>query len=73
MKYTISYVFLAASKQKENYEKIKELWKYLKEKDPKTYKAIKTKTINFFTFPGPIGRFIMVAGYKISKKILKYN
>ena len=73
MMYTISYVFLAASKQKENYQKIKDMWKYLKETDPKTYRAVKTKTINFFTFPGPIGRFIVLTGYKISKKILKYN
>ena len=73
MMYTIAYVFLAASKQKENYQKIKDMWKYLKETSPQTYKAIKTKTINFFTFPGPLGRFIMLAGYNISKKILKYN
>ena len=73
--YMISNVFLFASKDKANYEKSKQLWKFLKENaDEDTYKSIKWRSLNTFTrLPGPIGRGVTVAGYNISKKIFKYN
>ena len=75
MMYMISTVFLFASKKKENYEKNKQLWKFLEENaDPETYKKIKWRSLNTFTrLPGPIGRGVTVAGYNISKKIFKFN
>lgn len=74
MMYTISTVFLFASKLPENVEKNKKMWKYLKDKDPQIYRKMRTFSINALTrFPGKLGRRFTVGMYHIVKKIFKCN
>lgn len=74
MMYMISTVFLFASKDQDNYKKNTELWDFLKQTDPVTFKKMRTTTWHFFTgIPGPIGRYTTVTGYHIAKRIFKFN
>ena len=74
MMYTISTVFLFASKLPENVEKNKAMWRYLKEKDPVTYKKMKLMSLNAFTrLPGRFGRGLTVFAFRIVKKVFKCN
>ena len=74
MMYTICTVFLFASKKDEDVEKNKLLWRYLKERDPKLYRKMRTQTLNMLTcFPGKIGRNTTVGVYRIVRRIFKCN
>ncbi len=74
MMYTISTVFLFASKKDEDVEKNKALWDYLKERDPKLYRKMRTRTLNAFTaLPGKVSRNTTVGIYHIVQKIFKCN
>ena len=74
MMYTISTVFLYASKDPENFKKEKELWEFLKEKDIKHYRKMRRITINAWThFPGKFGRWLTIKGYHIAQRIFKMN
>jgi hypothetical protein len=72
--YTISTVFLFASRTPEGVQKNKELWRFLKQKDIKIYRRMRTMTLNALTrFPGKIGREATVFIYHIVQKIFKVN
>lgn len=74
MMYTISTIFLYASNDPVNFEKEKELWRFLKEKDAALYRKMRLFTINALThFPGRVGRWIAIKGYRIVQKIFKVN
>lgn len=74
MMYTISTVFLYASKTEENIEKERALWRFLKEKDKRLYRKMRAVTINALThFPGKPGRWITVTGYHVAQRIFKMN
>ncbi len=74
MMYTISTVFLYASGEKENFEKEKELWAFLKERDIQHYRKMRRITINAWThFPGKFGRWLTIKGYRIAQRIFKMN
>ncbi len=74
MMYTITTVFLFASKKEDDVEKNKQLWRYLKERDPKTYRKMRTATLNLFTaFPGQVSRNTTVGMYHIVQRIFKCN
>ncbi len=74
MMYTITTVFLFASKKDEDLEKNRQLWLYLKNKDPITYRKMRTSTLNTITcFPGKIGRSTTVGLYRIVRRIFKVN
>lgn len=71
---TVSSVLLIRSGTEENLAKKKELWQYLKDKDKQLYhwmrKGIMGSAMNL---PGRGGRKISVEGYKICRKIFKFN
>ena len=71
---TVSSVLLIRSNTKENLEKKEELWKYLKEKDKRLYKWMRTGIMgSAMNLPGRGGRKISVESYKICQKIFKFN
>ena len=71
---TVSSILLIRSKKEENLEKKKELWKYLKKKDVKTYMKIRYgilgQTINL---PGKSGRKISSLVYSVARRIIGFN
>lgn len=74
MMMTISSIYLIMKNDKESMVKRKELWNYLKEVDRKTYKKLRfTKLAGLTYLPTKVGNFISLNGYKIAKKIYKFN
>jgi glycosyltransferase involved in cell wall biosynthesis len=66
----IAYV----SKDPENLAKVKKLWRYIKEKDPRTYRHLRWGALgNAMNLPGRFGRFLSVRAYKISQKFMGFN
>lgn len=69
-----STVFCYLSGTPEDDEKRKEIWEHLKERDPWAYKAVrKTFTGSWVSWPGRFGRDMTVNGYKLVRKIFKFN
>ncbi len=66
---TVSTILLQVSNTKENQEKRKELWRYLKEKNKKLYKTCRISLSGATCLP----RTISVLGYKLARKIYKFN
>ena len=71
---TVSSILCIRSKDKENLEKKKELWHYLKYKDRKAYRRIRYgiqgQTMNL---PGRPGRRISSLAYVLARKIVGFN
>ncbi len=62
------------SKNPANYAKVKKLWKYIKEKDKKTYLHVKYGIFGgAVTIPGHFGRFIAVRCYKLTQWFMRFN
>ncbi|MCM1057412.1 MAG: glycosyltransferase [Firmicutes bacterium] len=71
---TVSSVLLIRSGTEENLAKKVELWQYLKEKDRKLYHWLRHGIMGeAMNLPGRGGRKISVEGYKICRKIFKFN
>lgn len=71
---TVSSVLLIRSNTEENLQKKEELWKYMKEKDRRLFKWMRTGIMgSAMNLPGRGGRKISVEGYKICQKIFKFN
>lgn len=71
---TVSSVLLIRSGTEEHLEKKKELWQYLKAKDKMLYIWMRHGIIGgFMNLPGKGGRKISVEGYRICRKIFKFN
>ena len=70
----ISTVMLIRSGTKENLDKKRELWQYIRQKDIRLFhrlrKGIMGRTMNL---PGRGGRRISIAAYKISQKVIGFN
>lgn len=66
----ISSIFLFKSKTKENEQKAKELWEYVKAKDIKTYKVLRYKTMCILML---LGKRFSVLVYSIVRKIFRFN
>lgn len=70
----VSTIMLIRSGTKENLEKKRELWKYIKEKDIKLFHKLRHgimgQTMNL---PGRSGRKISVAAYRLSQKVVGFN
>ena len=64
---TISTILLKLANTKEANLKSKELWNYLKEKNKSVYKKLKIARL------AKLPRFISIPGYKIARKIFKFN
>ncbi|MCR5354939.1 MAG: glycosyltransferase [Lachnospiraceae bacterium] len=67
---SIAYI----SKDPENIKKVKDLWAYIKKKDPDTYRSIRWGILgSTMNLPGKAGRKISVGAYKISQKFMGFN
>lgn len=66
----ISLIFLYKSKKKENYQKAKDLWKYIKQKDIKTYRKLKYCSMCSI---GLLGKKMSVLVYSVVRKIFRFN
>lgn len=70
----ISSTFLMISGTKENLEKKKELWQYLKNKDEKVYAHMRYNLMGMAANPpGKVGRKTFEYGYHLIRKIYKFN
>ena len=71
---TVSSILCIRSKNKENLEKKKELWQYLKAKDGGLYFRLRHGLVGrTMNLPGRGGRKLSVAAYKISQKFYGFN
>ena len=71
----ISSIFLIISGTKENLDKKKELWHYVKEKDKELYKELRYSILGWsVNIPGgPVGRGISKIGYNVMNKLIGFN
>lgn len=70
----VSTIMLIRSGTKENLEKKRELWKYLKEYDLRLFWHLRNRIMGqAMNLPGKGGRKISVAAYKISQKVVGFN
>lgn len=71
---TVSSILLIRSKTEENLQKKRELWRYLRKKDGKTYRKIRYgimgQTMNI---PGKSGRKISSLVYVVARRIIGFN
>lgn len=71
---TVTSIMLILADNEEALEKKADIWKYLKEKDPADYRAIRASLLGVgVNIPGKIGRKISVFGYKIAQKFVGFN
>jgi len=71
---TVSSIMLIRSETEENFEKKKELWSYLKQKNKSIYKRLRYGILgSSMNLPGKSGRKISEEGYKICRKFFKFN
>lgn len=71
---TISSILLIRSKDKENLQKKKELWQYLKRKDMRTYLKIRYGILGqTMNIPGRSGRKISSLAYSVARKLVGFN
>lgn len=71
----ISTVYLLMIGDKEAFDKRKELWEYIKNTDIKLYRKLRINSLSGLTYilKGKLGGLITLSGYRISKKIYKFN
>lgn len=70
----ISRLFLQMIHTEDAYRELADLWNYLKEHDPDTYRLLGKKPVNvFLRLPGKYGRTVMRIGYRFTQKIFKFN
>lgn len=71
---TISSILAIKSGQKENMEKKKELWQYLRKKNFPLFLRLRWGFLGQgMNLPGKSGRTVSIAGYKISQKFFGFN
>lgn len=71
---TVSSILCIRSKKKENLEKKKELWKYLKQKDYKVYFKIRHGILGqTMNLPGRSGRKVSSMAYSVARRIIGFN
>ena len=71
---TVSSIIAIRSKKPENLEKKKELWGYLKEKDPRAYRKIRYGILGqTMNLPGKPGRKVSSLAYQVANRIFGFN
>ena len=71
---TVSSILLIRSKNPENLEKKKELWRYLKKKDFKTFLKIRYGILGqTMNIPGKSGRKISYLAYTVARRLIGFN
>ncbi len=66
---SVSTILLQLGNTREHQEKKKELWQFLKDNNPRLYKICKISVSGLSNMP----RWISIPGYRIAKKIFKFN
>ena len=70
----ISTVMMIRSGTKENLEKKRELWNYIKQQDIRLFHRLRNGIMGHtMNLPGRSGRKISIAAYKISQKVVGFN
>lgn len=71
---TVTSIMLIISGTEEALEKKRDVWDYLKEKDPERYSIIRHGLFGvFMNLPGKTGRKISICGYKLARKFVGFN
>lgn len=71
---TVSSILLIRSKSEENLEKKKELWQYLKKKDPNVYVKIRYGILGqTMNIPGKTGRKVSSLAYSVARRLIGFN
>lgn len=71
---TVSSILCIRSKNAENLEKKRELWRYLKKKDMKTFIKIRYGILGqSMNIPGKSGRKISSLAYSVARRIIGFN
>ena len=71
---TVSSILCIRSKKKENFEKNKELWAYLKKKDYRTYMKIRYGILGqTMNLPGRSGRRVSSLAYTVARRLIGFN
>ena len=71
---TIGVVFSRLAFNKEGEKQYKELWKSVKEKNPKLYKRMRYFSMaTWVSIPGKLGRQIMKLGYRFAHSLVNFN
>lgn len=71
---TISSIMLLLSGTEENLEKKKELWKYIRRKDPMIFRRLRYGLLgNGMNLHGKVGRQISIEGYRLCQKFFHFN
>lgn len=74
MMVTITSVFLYMDGSTEKLAMNTNMWNKIKEKDPALYRSLKYRSVSALTtVPGKPGRKITVSGYKLAKRLFKFN
>lgn len=67
-------ILLIRSGTKENREKRKELWNYIKSRDTELYSSLRFGMMGHLTsLSGRVGRVIPISAYKIAQRIVGFN
>lgn len=70
----VSSILLIRSGTKENREKRKELWSYIKSRDAKLYSSLRFGLMGQLTsLSGRVGRIVPISAYKIAQRIVGFN
>lgn len=70
---TISTVHLQISGTAENLAKMKELWAWVKEENPKVYRFCRMKPLNHALLVPGMSPKVIRQGYKLARKLYKFN
>ena len=71
---TVTSIMLILAGTEEALEKKKDVWDYLKEKDPALYKSIRGSLFGIgMNLPGKFGRKCSVGAYKVAQKFVGFN
>ena len=71
---TVSSILLIRSKSKENLEKKKQLWKYLRKQDFRSWIKIRFGVLGQGTnLPGRLGRRLSSLAYTVARKVIGFN
>ena len=74
MMMAINSVFLRMKNTVESVEELEDIWHYLKAKDSKLYRRVRTNILNMGTnVPTSAGRKIALGGYSVAQKLFNFN
>ena len=74
MMMAINSIFLRMKNTIESIEDLENIWHYLKDKDPKLYRRIRTNILNMSTnVPTSAGRKLALGGYSVAQKFFNFN